>query len=194
MIITGLWLLAQLNPETLLFGTGDLRSLLGLEGAIGFDVERFPRIETAIAAANTLAAGLLVSCLMRRRRLAGVLLILASALLVRTIAAMLLVSPDQALRWITPGNSSGLAIGLLFLLPALLLAPGLRRALTGLALLFATVLVNLAPENPYLSLAAQVWKQGHFLNFNGLTRLASALWPFLALPWLLIRESDPWQK
>lgn len=194
LIIAGLWLLSQLNPETLLFGTGDLRSLLDLEGAISFDVERFPRIETAIAAANTLAAGLLVSCLMRRRRLVGVLLVLATALLVRTFAAMLLESPEHAFHWLTPGNSVGVAIGLLLLLPCLALTPSLRRALTGMALLFATVLVNLSPENPYLSVAAQIWKQGHFLNFNGLTRLASALWPFLALPWLLTRESDPWQK
>ena len=193
LIIMALWLLAQLNPETLLFGTGDLRHLLGLEGAISFDVERFPRIETAIAAANTLAASLLVSCLMRRRRLAGVLLVLCAARAGRTVAAVFLVDPSEALGWITPGNRSGLAIGLLLMLPCLALAPALRRILTGMALLFATVLVNMSPENPYLSEAIQGWHQGHFLNFNGLTRLASALWPFLALPWLLTRESDPWQ-
>ena len=75
----------------------------------------------------------------------------------------------------------------------LFLVPALRRALGAVALLLATVLVNLAPQNPYLAEAATVWAQGHFLNFNGLTRLLSMLWPFLALVWLLIPERDPWK-
>jgi hypothetical protein len=49
----------------------------------------------------------------------------------------------------------------------------------------ATVLVNLAPPNPYLTASLKVWQQGHFLNFNGLTRLVSALWPFAALGYLM---------
>jgi hypothetical protein len=39
----------------------------------------------------------------------------------------------------------------------------------------------------------QIWNPGQFLNFNGLTRLISSLWPFLALPWLMIyrpRKND----
>ena len=49
----------------------------------------------------------------------------------------------------------------------------------------ATVLVNLTPPNPYLADTLKVWQQGHFLNFNGLTRLVSALWPFAALGYLM---------
>ena len=190
LTLMGLWLLTQLNPEILLFGNGDLRQLLELEDAMAFDVDRFSRIETFIAAANTLAVGLAASCLLLRRQWAGVLLLMAAALLVHSFAAALLVSPQQALRWITPGNSQGIAVGLLLLLPSLQLAPPLRRVLAGSALLVATVLVNLAPTNPYLTLAAQAWWQGHFLNFNGLTRLASMLWPFLALPWLLLPQRE----
>ena len=185
LTLIGLWLLTQLNPEILLFGNGDLRQLLELEDAMAFDVDRFSRIETIIAAANTFTVGLAASCLLQRRQWQGVLALVLGALVVHTFAAALLISPQQALRWITPGNSLGLAVGLLLLLPGLQVAPPLRRMLAGSALLFATVLVNLAPTNPYLSQAAQAWWQGHFLNFNGLTRLTSALWPFLALPWLL---------
>jgi hypothetical protein len=53
----------------------------------------------------------------------------------------------------------------------------------------ATVLVNLAPPNPYLADSLKVWQQGHFLNFNGLTRLVSALWPFVALGYLIYLAS-----
>ena len=56
----------------------------------------------------------------------------------------------------------------------------------GQALMAATVLVNIAPANPYLAQALQVWPQGNFLNFNGLTHLVSSLWPFAAMAYLLL--------
>ena len=52
-------------------------------------------------------------------------------------------------------------------------------------LMAATVLVNLMPTNPYSVTALTVWRQGHFLNFNGLTRLIAALWPYLTLTFLV---------
>lgn len=193
LILLALWLLTQLNPEILLFGCGDLRQLLGLEPSFDFDTEHFSRIETAIAAASVYAVGLLASGVLLRHRAPALLLLFALALLVRSFASALLVEPDQALHWLTPGNGWGLAAGILLLLPSLWLPAVLRRALAGSALLFSTVLVNLAPENPYLVQSAQVWVQGHFLNFNGLTRLTSMLWPFLALPWLLLVTREPWK-
>ena len=53
-------------------------------------------------------------------------------------------------------------------------------------LMGATVLVNLAPPNPYFASTLAVWSQGHFLNFNGLTRLLSVLWPFAAVLYLVL--------
>ena len=112
---------------------------------------------------------------------------------IRALSAAILVEPSEALHWITVGNMTGVVVGCLVLLPATQMVPALRRALAAIALLLATVLVNLAPENPYLAEATLVWRQGHFLNFNGLTRLLSMSWPFLALAWLLIPERDPWK-
>ena len=60
------------------------------------------------------------------------------------------------------------------------------QVLSGVLLMAATALVNVAPENPYLANSLQVWRQGHFLNFNGLTRIVSTLWPFAALVYLLL--------
>ena len=59
-----------------------------------------------------------------------------------------------------------------------------------LALLAATVLVNLAPENPYAVQALGNWQAGQFLNFNGLTRLVSVLWPYAALAYLMTLPSS----
>jgi hypothetical protein len=50
--------------------------------------------------------------------------------------------------------------------------------------LCGAVLVNIAPENPYIAKSVMVWQVGHFLSFNGTTRLASSLWPFIALAYL----------
>ena len=97
---------------------------------------------------------------------------------------------SASLSWATRGSLAGLAAGMLLWLLAVRLPGPIRQALAALALLLATALVNLTPENPYLGAILTVWQQEHFLNFNGLTRLTSALWPFLALPWLMLLRQD----
>jgi hypothetical protein len=60
-----------------------------------------------------------------------------------------------------------------------------------LLLMAATVLVNLAPENPYFADALQQWPQGYYLNFNGVTHLVSLAWPFVALFYLMLLAPRP---
>lgn len=188
LTLLGLWLFIPLSPEILLFGAGDLRALLELPGAMPFNAENFTRVETAIVACNTLAIGLLVGLLAANRRLAYVLtaVLLIIGLWVRTMAAALLVAPEQAFTWWTPGVQSGLLFGISVLLLALLLPTGARLLLAAMALMTGTVLVNIAPHNPFSLAALAVWQQGHFLNFNGFTRLVSIVWPFLTLSFLMI--------
>jgi CheY-like chemotaxis protein len=62
LTLLGLWLLVPLSPETLLFGAGDLRQMLGLTGAVPFAAESFVMIEASITAFNVLAVGLIVRC------------------------------------------------------------------------------------------------------------------------------------
>ena len=191
LVLVSLWLLTQVNPESLLFGNGDLRRPFGFETGTDFDAASFAHIEGTVAAVNALAIGLIMAAL--RFKPWVVLFVLLSGMAIRALAAAILVDPGEALRWITQGNMAGVAAGCLLLVPALWLPRSLQRSLAAVALLLATILVNLAPQNPYLADAVLVWKQGHFLNFNGLTRLVSMLWPFLALAWLLIPERDPWK-
>jgi hypothetical protein len=77
-------------------------------------------------------------------------------------------------------------VGSLILAIAIALPAKPRLMIAVLALITGTVLVNMAPHNPYSAAALAVWRQGHFLNFNGLTRLVASLWPFLTLPFLLL--------
>jgi VanZ family protein len=188
LLLVLLWLLTQFNPEILLFGNGDLHRLIGLPAPLPYSAETFQHIEAAVVAANTAAVGLLVSLLLRRR--AQALLVLAAALVAKTVVFLLIMNGKAGLGWATDGSLIGLATGFCACLVALPLAAVWRRALAALLLFLATTLVNLAPENPYLVNTFQTWNPGQFLNFHGLTRLTSDLWPFLALPWLMMRKGE----
>jgi len=191
LALLGLWLFAQLNPATLAFGAGDLRDYVADTVGQVHGATLFVAIEAATAAANLVAVALLASAVLRpdlapaRLRLALVAL-LAAALAVKTLAAAILMKAEHVLAWLTPGAQLGLAAGLAAALAALALPRVARLALAAVLLMAATVLVNLAPPNPYLADTLRVWSQGHFLHFNGLTRLVSSAWPFAALAWLMV--------
>ena len=191
LTLLGLWLFAQLNPATLLFGTGDLRDLVAGTAKRPHGAEIFVSIEAATAAANLAAVALLASAVARpgmplRRLLFG---LLASALVVKTLSLAILMQAENAFAWLTPGGQIGLAAGIVLAVATLALPRTARLALAAVLLMAATVLVNLAPPNPYLSATLKVWEQGHFLNFNGLTRLVGTLWPFVALGYLIYLAS-----
>lgn len=188
LTLLGLWMMVPLSPEILLFGAGDLRQLLDVTPPLPFAVEHFSVIEAGVTACHALAVGLLLRCLLARWWQAYLLvpLFLLLGLLVRTLAAAVLVSPGDAWQWLTPGAQLGLQSSALALLLTLWLPLRAAAVLALLALLAGTAVVNLAPFNPYSQAALAAWQQGHFLNFNGLTRLVASLWPLLALPFLAL--------
>jgi VanZ family protein len=187
LTLMGLWLFVQLNPTTLLFGAGDLREFLGAREPRGERPAFFITIEALTAAANLTAASLILSSLAARGAFLRlqIAFLIGAALIVRTAAFAILMRAENVFAWLTHGAQIGLAIGVVVALAAVALPRGLRMILAALLIMAATVLVNLAPPNPYLAASLKVWQQGHFLNFNGLTRLVSALWPFAALGYLM---------
>ena len=191
LVLLALWLFTQLNPAMLLFGAGDLRDLLVAPGGPPRAPSFFAAIEAGTAAANLAAVGLLFSALvapgqpLRRMFFA----LLGAALVIKTAAFALLMRAEDVLAWLTPGAQLGLLAGMGLAAAAMSLPRVARLALAAMLLMAATVLVNLAPPNPYLAATLKVWQQGHFLNFNGLTRLVSALWPFAALGYLFLLAS-----
>lgn len=191
LTLIGLWLLTQVNPESMLLGTGDLRGLLGLPAAVDFSAERHWALELAVAATGVIAAGLIMREVQREFSAWLLAAWLLAALAVKALAWAVLVGPEAYAQWITPGNRIGVLLGTALLVPALAMPPGLRARVAALALLAATALVNVAPENPYSAQVLARWHQGHFFNFNGLTRLASTAWPFLALAYLVARAGRP---
>jgi VanZ family protein len=186
LVLLGMWLLTQSSPETLLFGAGDLRSVLQLVPAVPYAAHSFFAIEAAVITANTIVIGLFARTLLADQAAPHLALVgfFVLALAIRTLAAAVLVDPQEAFAWLTPGARLGLLLGGVLLSLMLLLPAPVRIALAGVALMAGTALVNLTPANPYSEAALAAWRQGHFLNFNGLTRWVASLWPFVALPYL----------
>ena len=184
LILLALWLFTQLDPESLVFASGDLRQLFALPTALPFSALEFLRLETAITASHMLAVGLLAHSIMREPSPWPIVALIVLALATRTLAGSSFFLPGDPLNWATPGCRAGIIIGLPLLLLGLMLPRALAHGLTAITLLAATALVNLAPENPYLLSRPSLLSQSHFLNFHGATQLVSSLWPFLALAYL----------
>ena len=48
------------------------------------------------------------------------------------------------------------------------------------------MLVGPGAAQPYSAAALAAWRQGHFLNFNGLDQAGVHLWPFATVPFLVV--------
>jgi VanZ family protein len=190
LVLLGLWIFTQLNTATLLFGAGDLRELVLVPAGRARAPEFFVSIEALTAAANLVVIALLLSALMVRRRAVRPLFLgLVAAALVLKTAAFALITRIDSFAWLTPGAQGGLVVGVLVALFAVSLPRTAGLALAAVLTMAATVLVNLAPPNPYFTSMVRLWHQGQFLNINGVTRVVSGLWPFLALGYLIYLAS-----
>ena len=185
LILMAAWLLTQLTPEGVFLGTGDLRSFLELPTPLDYSARRFLVLEMSIAASGVLAAGLIAWQNLRETSAWLLGLLIALVIGARSLSAALQIGVEDALHWLTPGNLYGLALGASVLILATRLPDWSQRIVAAFALLGATALVNLVPEYPYAEQWMNAWHAGQFLNFNGLTRVVSLVWPFAALAFLM---------
>ncbi|MBL0075814.1 MAG: hypothetical protein IPP41_07665 [Rhodocyclaceae bacterium] len=178
LVLLALWLLTQLEPNTLLFGTGDVRRLIELPAAQAFSASGFRAIETTVVGTATLAVGLLAAQLPRQPRFSFLALTLAMGLLVKTVSLALITQPSLALAWATEGSVIGFSIGIALLWLARRLVPTAQSALAAVSLLIATVMVNLAPDNPYLDPNATGMESGAIFELSwpdSIRRIAMAV-------------------
>lgn len=205
LVLVALWPLAQVYPQSFLFGNGQflptvsewLSGWLGSEidlvallrpGADLMTVEQYWLSETIVTACGMTGAVLTLLCLTRRTapRLWLVLALVGTGLLIKTLASSLFFAPENALVWITPGAEGGFLIGLI-MLSGLAFAPQVaQRRLAVVTLVLALVIVNTIPANPYFVSTLQAWQQGKFLNFNGAAAFLGMTWPMFALWFLLL--------
>jgi VanZ family protein len=187
LVLVFLWLVSQLDPETLLFGNGDVRELFAEPTTTPYPPSFFVRVEAIVTAANLGGLAILAGGMLKPGEQAQrvVLALVAAAIAVRSLAFAVLFSPQQMFAWATPGAGIGILAGLVVAALGLTLPRRLGAALATLLLLAAIAIVNVAPENPYVEYSLAVWQKGHFLNFHGLTRFVSTVWPFAAIAYLV---------
>ena len=204
-LVLALWPLAQIYPQSYLFGHGQLlplfsdwlTSLLSMPVDLGallrrgsdLTAEQYWLSEAVITACGLNGALLTLLCVLRSRAPRGMLLALltATALGIKSLTSALLFGPENAFGWLTPGAQGGLLLGLVMLTGLIAARRVAQRRVAALMLLLCLLALNLAPANPYFIATMQGWTQGKFLNFNGAAQFLSLLWPYLALWFLLHR-------
>ncbi|MBL8382405.1 MAG: VanZ family protein [Burkholderiales bacterium] len=194
LILAGLWLFALLYPQSILFGHGSLIAWLGPVSGYPFTPAEFSRVESAVTAASLFAAGSLAlrGLAPAAPRLLVLALFVGLAVGARALSQAILFPPEHLWAWLTPGAQRGLAVGAVLLVLTIALPRPMRLVLVAIAATFATVTVNFAPPNPYYMATVQDLNPGRFLNFNGLTQLVAAAWPYLValyLPFALAADT-----
>ncbi|MDO9421724.1 MAG: VanZ family protein [Herminiimonas sp.] len=206
LIIFALWPLAQIYPQSYLFGNGQMLPILSdwlsmllempidlgslLRNGVQLSVEQYWMAEAIITALSMSGALLALLCMLRDKapRVVLLLALLVAALAVKTLSTALFFTPENAFTWITPGAQGGVLLGLGLLTGfAFLPSSTQRRCAVGL-LIAALIVINVAPTNPYFVATLETWVQGKFLNFNGAAQFLSLLWTVAAL-WFLLHAS-----
>lgn len=205
LIIPMLWPLAQIYPQNYLFGHGEILPLLSgwlssflmrpvdlstlMTGGYLLTAEQYWLAETIITATGLTGAILILLCVLQKSapRIQLAMLMLFSAIVIKTLACALFFEPRNALVWLTPGSIGGMIVGIL-MLSGLIFTPSLiQRRMAIYMLLISLITVNILPDNPYFLATLQTWSQGKFLNFNGAAYFLALIWPFFAL-WFLFHS------
>lgn len=183
LALLAIWLVAQLNPGIPLFAATfdpSLELTRDLPGTL---------LQAAESAFNVVGVGLFLALLLRQRRFVGgaVLMLIGMALMLKGIAASMLIRQSVLETWIKPGVSLGVAAGALVLLLAVWLPRPARTTLCAISLLASLVAPLLAPDmwHARAPLALFDWPYGQLLNFNGLTHAVLVAWPILASIYVL---------
>ncbi len=189
LALLGIWLLAQLNPGIPLFAATFDPSLQLTRDFAG------TLLQAAQSAFNVVGVGLFLALLLRNRRYFGgaVLVLIGVALILKGLAATLLIRATVWDTWLKPGVSFGVAVGALALLLAVRLPRPARTTMCAIALLSSLIAPLLAPDmwQVRAPLSLFDWPYGHLLNFNGLTHAVLVIWPVLASIYLLWLAGQP---
>jgi len=196
LALLALWLVAQTNPAIAPFAlTFDPMPMPTSGPQPPSDHTATVLIEAAESAFQLVGVGLFVALLARERRYAGgaVLVVIGAALLVKGVAAFLLLTPAAFESWLSDGVLLGIAAGALLLLPAILLPRPAQVAACAVALLSSLFTPLFVPDvlRATAPLTLFNWRYGHLLNFNGLTKSVLVAWPLAAALWLFALAGQP---
>lgn len=198
LVLLALWPFALLYPTAVPFGLGQVAERLSALIDQVVDGTPFQAWLPAgapplaplgpLAVALCVAMGLLAPLWLafgdmrsRSRRVWLMLVMLATGLLVSGLSAALTWGPAHAGSWMSRPLWLGLGMALVIGLGTAFLP---RRACTALLLLGLGALLavlNRAPATPYLAESLQLWEQGRFIRFHGLSQWLGWVWPYAVL-------------
>ena len=210
LVLLALWPFALLYPQPVPFGLGHVWDRLesGLTSLLSDTpfLEWIPvRVEepaplSLLAEALCIGLSVLAPLLMgygdmrsRVRRLVFCVLVLVGAVCVGGLSSALTYGPAHAWAWLTPQAELGLfaafVMGLLFTS----VPRRMCHVIMLLCLVLSLSLLNDAPVSPYFAQSLEVWEQGRFIRFHGLSQWLGWLWPFAALVFglLAVARSSP---
>ena len=184
LVLLCVWLISQLNPSIPFFGAGVVTDFPPSYGD-GYDGQPPSEIPFAVGTAlNFCGLGLFVATLMHTRTLvlAAVPVLTGIAFCLKLFAAHALLRPQVAAHWHSEETLTGLAIGVVVLVPLSFLRLDRRIYVAAILILAGGMLSKIAGSYPSLSEVLRLfdWPYGQLLHFTGLTLYLNEIWPLLA--------------
>lgn len=202
MLVLLAWPLALLYPTPVPYGLGQIWPRLEAvlvrltEGSVldGWVPQPAPApplspIAEAVVVALCVWGPMLLGFAILRRiayRVVFVVLSLPMVLGISLLSTSLTYGPQHAWVWLTQPASMGLTFALAMTLFSLSIGHRTAAVLSLLAWSFALGWLNRAPEVAYFAQSLQLWEQGRFIHFHGLSQWLGWLWPYAAL-WVGLR-------
>lgn len=198
LLLLVLWPVALLYPVALPLGLGQVLGSGEVWLAANLADTRFahwlPATErvwvplSPAMEALCVALSLLVPCLLGyavlkgvARRVVHLCLLTLAGLLVSALSSAMTYGPVHTWVWLTPTVLTGGLLGVVVGLGAVALSRRACAVWMLMALSVALALLNQAPPTPYLAESLDVWSQGRFIRFHGLTQWVGWLWPYAVL-------------
>lgn len=198
LVLLALWPLALLYPASIPFGLGQVWTRLEtglidlLEGTPFLEWvpvrATVPEPLSPLAEAFCIALCLLAPLMMgfsemrsvpRRLLFGGILFLCAVGM--EGISAAMTFGPANAWSWFNVPVAIGMGLALLLGLALAGLPRRLCNVVMLLCLAVSLTLLNRTSDSPYFAQSLEIWEQGRFIRFHGLSLWVGWLWPFLAL-------------
>jgi VanZ family protein len=197
-LLLALWFITQLNPSIPFLGAGNVINMLLEPWNHRADAAAFWIPQAAGMALNFCGIALFISLLVQRALKPAwfAVGVLALALIIKTVAAVLLLKEPLIPHWFGRETVAGLAGGVVLLLIFSSLRRRQRLIVAGLIILAGGVMSKLAAiyDSPSEILRVFKWPYGQLLNFTSLTQFINEAWPLAALVYLIYahRRQEHW--
>lgn len=198
LVLLALWPFALLYPASIPFGLGQVwvrleERLIGLLEGTPF-LEWMPLRATAPEPLSPLAEAFCIAlCLaaplmmgfaeMRSiaRRMLFLAALFACAVGMEGISSAMTFGPVHTWAWLSTPVMLGLGLALLAGLALVGLPRRLCNVVMLLCLAVSLTLLNRTSDSPYFAQSLEVWEQGRFIRFHGMSQWLGWLWPYVAL-------------